>query len=233
MSLCRNTKIHPTHARRAEQGCDKTWNSAPFVCGKTWLWFKKAIGRKLFSGISTSWRLLVCGQLLLSSHDAVPVVCEQHALQPLALAAASVCVFLAIAHSRVSTESLFCLVFSKKFNIISALFVHQSLTLPQKIDSREGLFWCKKGWHATVDKMYFYLRRPPFAPLSGLFTAKFGAFWCKIACVLMLNALRFAAKCSAFWCKTQGKMLLNAVLFAAKCEAKSINIHNNCLNKTF
>ena len=39
----------------------------------------------------------------------------------------------------------FRLVFSRKFNIISALFVHQSLTLPQKIDSREGWFWCKKG----------------------------------------------------------------------------------------
>ena len=34
----------------------------------------------------------------------------------------------------------FCLFFSKKFNIMSALFVHQSLTLPQKIDSREGCF---------------------------------------------------------------------------------------------
>ena len=188
---------------------------------------------ELFSGISTSWKLLVCGQLLLPSHDAVAVVCEQHALQPLAQAVVSVCVFLAVAHSRVFTASLFCLVFSKEFNIISTLFVHQSLTLPQKIDSRGGLFWCKKGWHATVDKMYFYLRRPPFAPLSGLFTAKFSAFWCKIACVLMLNALRFAAKCSAFWCKTQGKMLLNAVLFAAKCEKKSINIHSNCINKPF
>ena len=81
--------------------------------------------------------------------------------------------------------------------------------------------------------MYFYLRRPLFAPLSGLFSAKFSAFWCKIACVLMLNALRFAAKCSAFWCKTQGKMVQNAVRFAAKCEAKSINIHSNCINKTF
>ena len=155
---------------------------------------QKVIGRKLFSAISTGWKLLVCGQLLLPFHDAVAVVCEQHALQPLALAAASVSVFLTVAHSRVFTESLFCLVFSKKFNIISTLFVHQSLTLPQKTDSREGLFWCKKGWHATVGKMYFYLRRPPFAPLSGLFAVKFSAFWCKIACVLMLNAVRFGAK---------------------------------------
>ena len=33
-----------------------------------------------------------------------------------------------------------CQLFSKKFNIKSALFVHQPRTLPQKIDSREGLF---------------------------------------------------------------------------------------------
>ena len=33
-----------------------------------------------------------------------------------------------------------CQPFSKKFNIKSALFVHQPRTLPQKIDSREGLF---------------------------------------------------------------------------------------------
>ena len=49
----------------------------------------------------------------------------------------------------------------------------------------------------------------------------------------MLNALRFAAKCNAFWCKTQGEMVLNAGRFAAKCETESINIHNNCINKTF
>ena len=35
---------------------------------------------------------------------------------------------------------MFCLVFSRIFNIISALKVHQPLTLPQKIDSREGLY---------------------------------------------------------------------------------------------
>ena len=33
-----------------------------------------------------------------------------------------------------------CQLFSKKFNIKSALFLHQPRTLPQKIDSREGLF---------------------------------------------------------------------------------------------
>jgi len=63
-----------------------------------------------------------------------------HALQPLALVVASVHVFRAVAHSRLFTSNLFCLVFSDEFNIMSALFVHQSLTLPQKNDSREGLF---------------------------------------------------------------------------------------------
>ena len=34
----------------------------------------------------------------------------------------------------------FCIVLSQKFNIMSALSVHQSPTLSQKIDSHEGLF---------------------------------------------------------------------------------------------
>jgi len=48
-----------------------------------------------------------------------------------------------------------------------------------------------------------------------------------------LNTLRFGAKCLAFCTKTQGEMLLNAVRFAANCKTKSINIHSNCINKTF
>ena len=46
---------------------------------------------------------------------------------------------------RLYVAHLFCLVFSKKFNIMSALSVHQPLTLSQIIDSREGLFRCKMG----------------------------------------------------------------------------------------
>ena len=44
--------------------------------------------------------------------------------------------------TNLSTRQLtkFCQYFSKKFNIMSALFTNQSPTLPQKIDSREGLF---------------------------------------------------------------------------------------------
>jgi hypothetical protein len=78
--------------------------------------------------------------------------------------------------------------------------------------------------------MYFYLERPPFAPVFGLFFAKCGAFCSKTMCVLVLNATRFGAKCNAFWYKTQGKMVLNAVLFAAKYEPRSIKIHYNGIN---
>ena len=92
----------------------------------------------------------------------------------------------------------FCLVFSNKFNIISALSAHQSPTLPQKIDSRGGLFRCKEGVHVHVGKMNFYLKRPSFAPLSELFGTKCSAFWCKIECVLPQNAVRFGTKRKVF-----------------------------------
>ena len=114
-----------------------------------------------------------------------------------------------------------CPLFSKNFNTKSAIFIHQPPTLSQKFDSREGLFRCKKGLHVNVGKMNIYLKQPPFALVLGLFTAKCGAFWCKMTYVLPLNATRFGAKCSAFWCKTQGKMVLNAVFFDAKREAKA------------
>ena len=67
---------------------------------------------------------------------------------------------------------VFCLVFSKKFNIMSTLFIHQSRTLPQKIDSREGLVWCKKGWVVNVVNMNFYSKKLTSTPLFGHFVAK-------------------------------------------------------------
>ena len=94
----------------------------------------------------------------------------------------------------------FCLYFSRNFNIISAIFVHQSPTLPQKIDSREGLFWYKIGVACAWGKMNIYLNKTPFAPISGLFAAKCSAFWCKLQCVLVQIAVRFGAKRKAFWC---------------------------------
>ena len=90
-------------------------------------------------------------------------------------------------------HNCFCLVFGKKFNIISALSVHQSLTLSQKIDSRGGLFWCKKGVVVHAVKMNIYLKTSPLTPV-------FWAFCGKMQCVLVLNAVHFGAKRSAFWC---------------------------------
>ena len=72
----------------------------------------------------------------------------------------------------------FCLVFGINFNIMSALFIHQPLTMPQKIDSRDGWFWCKRGLAAHAGKMNFYLKRLSFAPVTGLFAAKCSAIWC-------------------------------------------------------
>jgi len=72
----------------------------------------------------------------------------------------------------------FCKPFSKKFNTKSGLFIDQQPTLPQKIDSHEGLFWCKKGLVCECGKMNFYLIKPSFALVIGLFAAKCSAIWC-------------------------------------------------------
>ena len=62
---------------------------------------QKVNGRKLFNAVSTSRKPLVDGLLLLRFHDAVAVVCEQHALRPLALAVVNVRPFGVVAHLRV------------------------------------------------------------------------------------------------------------------------------------
>ena len=59
---------------------------------------------------------------------------------------------------------------------MSALFVHQSPTLSQIIDSREGLFRCKKGLHVNVAKMNIYFKELAFVPIFGLFATKCSAF---------------------------------------------------------
>ena len=78
--------------------------------------------------------------MFLHFHDVVSVGREQLALQPLALAVVSIRAFCTFIPTRVYGTIVLCLVFSKKFNIMSTLFVHQAPALPQKIDSREGLF---------------------------------------------------------------------------------------------
>ena len=71
--------------------------------------------------------------------------CLLNALQSLAQAVVSTYVLCAVAYVRVYGGIVFCPVFSTRFNIMSALLVHQLPTLPQIIDSRGGLFRCKKG----------------------------------------------------------------------------------------
>ena len=139
----------------------------------------KVAWRKSFNTFFTSWKLAVDGRLLLRLYDAVFVGCEQQALQPLALVVVSARAFRAVNYERVcGIIVFFCLVFSREFNIKSGHSVHQSLTLPQKIDSRGGLFWCQKGLVVHAGKMNFYLNWPPPTPVLGPFAAKCNAFWC-------------------------------------------------------
>ena len=71
-----------------------------------------------------------------------------------------------------------CLFFSTNFNIVSALVIHQAPIRPQKNDSREGWFWCKKGLVVNASKMNTHCIKPHLAPCFGLFGAKCSAFWC-------------------------------------------------------
>ena len=169
---------HPAHVRSTEQRYNEIWNSASFVCGKTWLCLKKWPDGSHSKHSLQARKLAVNGRLLLRLHDTVFVGHEQHALQPLVLAVVSEGVFCDVAHARVCNRIVFCLVFGVDFNIMSALFVHQLPTLPQIIDSRVGLFWCKLGLVCECDKMNVYLKIPPFTPDFGLFAAKWSAFCC-------------------------------------------------------
>ena len=51
-----------------------------------------------------------------------------------------------------------CKLFGIEFNTMSALFVHQSHTLLQKIDSRGGWFRCKKGLAYNHNKNEFLFK---------------------------------------------------------------------------
>ena len=61
---------------------------------------------------------------------------------------------------------------------MSAIPVHQTPTLPQKIDSREGLFRYKMGLIVNASKVNTHCIKPQFAPDLGLLGAKCNAFWC-------------------------------------------------------
>ena len=61
---------------------------------------------------------------------------------------------------------------------MSALAVHQSLTMPQKTILAKVRFDAKRGSLWNVGKMNIYFYKSPFAPLVGLFSAKCEPFWC-------------------------------------------------------
>jgi len=86
------------------------------------------------------------------------------------------------------------MVFSKNFNIMSALFVHQRPLCRKKSILAEVCFDAKIGLACACCKMNIYLKEPPFVPHLGLFAAKCRVKWCKTQCVLVLNAVCFGAK---------------------------------------
>ena len=68
----------------------------------------------------------------------------------------SICQLVTLS-TRPLVGSYLCPLFSMNFNIMAALFIHQPPTLSQKIDSRGGLFWCKKRLVVHAGKMDIYL----------------------------------------------------------------------------
>ena len=76
-------------------------------------------------------------------------------------------------HQLVDSKNVYF--FSIKFNIVSTLVTHQAPIRPQKNDSREGWFWCKKGLVVNASKMNTHCIKPQFALGFGLFAAKCSA----------------------------------------------------------
>ena len=164
--------------RNTEQRYGKSENSALFVRRKTWLCLKKVAWGKPFDVLYIGRNPSANARLLLRLPDTASVGCELHARQPLALAVVNIRAFRLRFLSARTRHNLRCLIFSKNFNIMSALFAHQPFILSQKIDSREGCCWCKKGLVHEYSKMNFYLKKLPSAPDFRPFLAKCGAIWC-------------------------------------------------------
>ena len=74
---------------------------------------------------------------------------------------------------------------------MSGHFINQSPTLPQKIDSREGLLGCNRGGSCACRQNEFLFKRTAT-------NTRFWAIFSKMKCVLVLNAVQYAAKRSAF-----------------------------------
>ena len=88
---------------------------------------------KLKTWLSVAVYFCVCMMLLPLSVSSMP--CKRLCWP---LQAYLFSVLLPCVHIR--NNCFFCLVFNKNFNIMAVRFAHQSPTLPQKNDSREGLF---------------------------------------------------------------------------------------------
>ena len=144
--MCVKTKINtPLHVCSTEQRCDKTRELTPFVRGKRRLCIKKVPWLKLFNPFSISRKLPANGGLLLYFHNSVAVGRGLHALQPLAQMAVSARAFRTVAHVRVYDTVVFCIVFGKNFNIMSAFAVRQSSTCRKKSILARVIFDAKSG----------------------------------------------------------------------------------------
>ena len=188
-----NQDKRPAHVRSASQGYHEIWNSAPFVCGKTWPCLKKKVAWRKFSIHSlqvesifpvahneekvkrTSLCFLcfyvkmdvfrsqyakmnvfakpneqcrACSNIVMARKRTFRWTGKERLTR--SLIHSSTCQLVhsstrQLVHSSTRQLAKYCQFFSRKFNTMSALFIHQLLTLPQKIDSREGLFRCQIG----------------------------------------------------------------------------------------
>ena len=146
---------------------------------------QKVTWRKLFNVFSTSWKLVANGRLFLCLHNAVSVSRGQNALQPFALAVVSVHAFRHRCLCMRTQHNLLCLVFSKKFNIMSALLANNRPPCRKKSILAKVRFDAKRGLACEWVKWIFIWRHRHLHPFWG---------------DLPLNGVRFDAKCSAFWC---------------------------------
>ena len=100
---------------------------------------QKATWRKAFHTCSTICKQPIDDRLLLHLPDAGCVSRALHTMQPLAPRGSKRTCSLFCCSCALTWHSHLCLVFGKKFNTKSALFVNKLPTLSQKIDSRGGL----------------------------------------------------------------------------------------------
>ena len=107
--------------------------------------YQKIPWLKLFNPFFHKPKLSANGGLLLHFHNSVAVGRGQYALQPFAQMAVSAHTFRTVAHVRVCDTVVFCIVFGKNFNIMSAFAVRQSSTCRKKSILARVIFDAKSG----------------------------------------------------------------------------------------